>query len=101
MTNCKVEKIGVDGCLKKCIKFKSNEDRMKTELSFTSDFDMQDFVKIGLSVGISKNKNSNVKNISICEFTNISKASLKFDLKPAPKFIEKVEDAAKSKSIKK
>ncbi|RIA91145.1 hypothetical protein C1645_768268 [Glomus cerebriforme] len=100
MKNCEMTEIGAEGCRKETIEFNSIEDRiMKTELSFAENIDIQDFIKFGVSIKISRNKNSEAATNSICSFTEFGKISLKFSeyLKPTLEFIKAIEKAINSK----
>ncbi|CAB4378645.1 unnamed protein product [Rhizophagus irregularis] len=101
MIDCEMAEIGAEGCRKERIEFNSNEDRiMKTELSFSGNIDVQDFVKFGVSISVSTSKSSRSKaeTSSVCNFTEFGKVSLKLSeyLKPTPEFINVVEEAIKS-----
>jgi hypothetical protein len=99
MTNCEMTEIGAEGCRKEIIEFNSNEDRiMKTELSFSGNVNVQDFVKFGVSVRTSESKLSKAEANSVCNFTEYGKISLKFSeyLEPTPEFINAVKKALNS-----
>ncbi|GBC04060.1 hypothetical protein RclHR1_00550005 [Rhizophagus clarus] len=101
MKNCKMAEIGAEGARIETIEFNSVEDRiMKTELSFSGDVNVQEFVKFGVSIGISEDKRSKAETISACSFTQFGKVSLKCSeyLEPTQEFVDIVNDAVKSEN---
>src|SRR4051812_9156076 len=100
MKDCELNLIGAEGCYKGNVGFSSEGDwLMKKNLFFTTDVNVQEFVKLGLSVGISKGKNFKYEEYSSYHFTEYGKLSLKYKdhLKPTEEFIKDVKDAIKSK----
>ncbi|GBC04286.1 hypothetical protein RclHR1_00560013 [Rhizophagus clarus] len=100
MQNCELVEIGAEGYRKGVVEFKSNNDQMmKTNLFFHTDINVQNFVKLGISVGKLENEKTNCETNSSYHFAQYGKVSLKFgdQLKPTQEFIEVVEKAIKSK----
>ncbi len=98
MKECKMTEIGAEGCRKGKIEFNSEEDwMMKTNLFFTSDVNVENFVKLGISIGKSSNKNFKLEINSSYDYIKYSKVSLKFEkLEPTKEFINAVKDAIES-----
>ncbi|GBC04281.1 hypothetical protein RclHR1_00560008 [Rhizophagus clarus] len=95
--NSELKEIGSEGYEKNKIKFKSTEERMKiTNLIFTADIDVDNFVKLGMSIGNKENKKSNSETSGSYYFIKHAKASLKFNHNPTQEFIEEVETAIES-----
>ncbi|PKY55765.1 hypothetical protein RhiirA4_548892 [Rhizophagus irregularis] len=100
MQNCELVEIGGKGCRKGFVEFKSNDDRfMKKNLFFSTDINVKNLGKLGISIGNMENEGVNSENISSYHFTEYGKVSLKFDhhLKPTQEFIKVVEGAIESK----
>ncbi|RGB27234.1 hypothetical protein C1646_769370 [Rhizophagus diaphanus] len=97
MENCVLEHIGSNGYKKDKLVFTSKEDWMKKTNLFvnTEDFNVNSFVKYGLSVGITYFQNETFNEVvnSVYEYTELEKARLKFNLKPTEEFIKAVNDA--------
>ncbi|GBC04274.1 hypothetical protein RclHR1_00560001 [Rhizophagus clarus] len=100
MKNCELKEIGAVGCEKGVVEFESMEERMKiTNLFFTADINVDNFAKLGMSIGSMKNKKSNCGTSGSYHFMKHAKASLEFTkyLEPTPDFIKEVEDVVNSK----
>ncbi|CAB4474378.1 unnamed protein product [Rhizophagus irregularis] len=100
MKNCEFKEIGAVGCEKGVVEFKSTEERMKiTNLFFAADINVDNFAKLGMSIGSMENKKSNSETSGSYHFIKHAKASLEFTkyLEPTPDFIKEVEDATNSK----
>jgi hypothetical protein len=99
MKNCELKEIGAEGCEKGVVEFKSTEERMKlTNLFFTTNINVDNFVKLGMSIGSMKNIKSNSETSGFYHFIKHAKASLESTkyLEPTPDFIKEVEDAINS-----
>lgn len=99
---CEMEKFGANGYRVENFKYSSSDDKMmKTNLFLTADADVQDFVKLGISFGRSKNEKAKLEINSTCKFIELNKISLKLNkLEPTAEFKEEVEKAIKSKNPK-
>ncbi|RGB41330.1 hypothetical protein C1646_663148 [Rhizophagus diaphanus] len=102
LKSCEMEKFGANGYLVGNFKYSSSEDKMmKTNLFLTADADVQDFVKLGISFGRSKNEKAKLEINSSCKFIELNKISLKLNkLEPTTEFIKEVEEAIISKNFK-
>ncbi|CAB4384658.1 unnamed protein product [Rhizophagus irregularis] len=99
MKNHELTAIGSEGCQKRSVEYKSNIDwMMKTNLFFSTDINVQDFARLGLSIEKMKNEGTNPETSTSYFFTEYDKASLKFSehLELTQEFIEVVEKAIKS-----
>ncbi|CAG8463764.1 15991_t:CDS:2 [Funneliformis mosseae] len=99
MKECKITEFGAEGCQKGNIEFNSNEDwMMKTNLIFTSNINVENLVKFGITVGKSQNKKLKFETNSTYRYTEYGKASLEFSkyLEPTREFIDAVKDAINS-----
>ncbi|CAI2172752.1 595_t:CDS:2 [Funneliformis geosporum] len=92
--------IGAEGHKKDTLGFKSKEDWMKkTNLFVEADgINIMNFVKIGLSVGLSRCDNFNFELNSTYQYTECGKVLLGFNkyLEPTEKFTETIEEAINS-----
>ncbi|GES80249.1 hypothetical protein GLOIN_2v887932 [Rhizophagus clarus] len=101
MKSCEMTKIGAEGYQKESIEFNSSEERIiKTELSFSGNINIQEFLKFGASIGMLKNETSKEKNNSVWNFTEFGKVSIKLSeyLEPTPEFISAVNVAVNSEN---
>ncbi|RIA96136.1 hypothetical protein C1645_755811 [Glomus cerebriforme] len=99
MKYCDLNEIDAEGCRKGDIKFRSTKDwMMKTNLFFSTDINVQNFVELGMSIESSKSENVNIETNLSYQYIEYGKASLKFNeyLKPTSEFIKAVEDAIRS-----
>ncbi|RIA86222.1 hypothetical protein C1645_829602 [Glomus cerebriforme] len=100
MKNCELNEI--NSCEQGVDEFKTNEERMmKTNLFFSTDINVKNFVKLGMSIGRMKNEESNFETSDSYRFMKHAKISIKFNeylkhLAPTHEFIEAVEKAIKS-----
>ncbi|CAB4432223.1 unnamed protein product [Rhizophagus irregularis] len=100
LENCELENTGVSQ--KGTTRFSSNdveEWMMKTNLLFTTDIEVQNFINLGLSIGtLKKERFKSETNLSY-EYTKHSKLLLKFKdyLKPTEEYIKDIENAINSK----
>ncbi|CAB4471193.1 hypothetical protein RhiirA5_483192 [Rhizophagus irregularis] len=101
MKDCEYKPIDSKGYKKGRLEFKSEEDWMKkTNLFFGIDINVQNFIGLGLSIGKSKDENFKDEINSTYVYTEIGKASLKFNkenLDLTSDFINDVKNAIKSK----
>lgn len=100
LKSCEMEKFGANGYRVGNIKCNSSEDKMmKTNLFLTADADVQDFVKLGISFGRSKNEKAKLEINSTCEFIEHNKISIELkELEPTTEFTEEVKKAIQSKN---
>src|SRR5581483_2237743 len=101
MKNCELKELGSEVCKKEFVEVGSDKDwMMRTNLFFSSEISMQNFVKLGMSSETSKSEKLESENKTSYHLTRYGKASLKFDkyLEPTKEFKKAVEDAIKSKN---
>ncbi|RIA95377.1 hypothetical protein C1645_488884 [Glomus cerebriforme] len=103
MKDCELTKIGSEGYKKDRLEFESKEDYMKKRNLFINvdDISVKNFVKFGLSIGISQNENFKEEINKTYQYTEIGKVSLKFskeNLKPTTGFINAVNNAIQSEN---
>ncbi|CAB4378659.1 unnamed protein product [Rhizophagus irregularis] len=98
MKDCELTKIGVEGYKNGQLEFKSGKDlMMKTSLFFSSDDNVNNFVDMGLSVESIDRYHYDGIN-SVCEYTEVGKAFIKFReyIEPTEEFIKEIKDGIKS-----
>jgi hypothetical protein len=96
MNDCELTEINAEGYKKDHLEFESKEDWMKkTNLFFSSDLNVQNFVQLGLSIENSHNENFNDEIKSSYSYTELGKVSLKISkyLTPTEEFIKVVTNA--------
>ncbi|RGB40262.1 hypothetical protein C1646_688135 [Rhizophagus diaphanus] len=101
MKNCELKEIGAEGFEKGVVEFESTEERIKlTNLFFTANINVDNFVKLGMSIGSTENNKSNHETSGSYHFIKHAKASLEFTkyLEPTPDFIKEVEGAIVSEN---
>jgi hypothetical protein len=102
MKNCELTYIGGKGYKKDQLEFESKEDWIKKTNLFINvdDNTINNFVKYGLSVGISQNENFNEEVKSVYKYTELEKVLLNFreHLEPTEDFVKAVKDAISSES---
>ncbi|CAB4376447.1 unnamed protein product [Rhizophagus irregularis] len=94
--NCEMTEIGAEGCRKGTFEFNSNEYwGMKSNILFTGNINVRDYVNLGVSVENLQNKNEMNSTYS---YKEIGKLSLEFSkcFEPTSEFINVVENAIKS-----
>ncbi|CAG8597525.1 4263_t:CDS:2 [Funneliformis mosseae] len=104
MKDCEMTTIGAVGCVEGKIEFNSVEDRvMKTNLFFSCDIYLQNFVKFGILGEKSKDEKAKFEEKISYNFTEFGKVSLEFGnyLEPTSEFIKEVENAINLKDPKK
>ncbi|RIA91153.1 hypothetical protein C1645_132041 [Glomus cerebriforme] len=105
MKSCKFNLTGAERYKKGRLEFKSEEDWMeKTNLFFTTDISLQNIIGLGASIGKSRDRNFKYEISSTYKYTEIGKASLKFNkknLELTDNFRIDVENAIKSEDPKK
>ncbi|CAB5369952.1 unnamed protein product [Rhizophagus irregularis] len=101
LKDCEFKPIDSNGYKKGRLEFKSEEDWMKkTNLFFDTDINVQNFIGLGLSIGKSKGENFKDEINSTYVYTEIGKASLKFNkenLELTSDFSNDVKNAIKCK----
>ncbi|PKK72000.1 hypothetical protein RhiirC2_865283, partial [Rhizophagus irregularis] len=101
LKDCEFKPIDSKGYKKGRLEFKSEEDWMKkTNLFFGIDINVQNFIGLGLSIGKSKDENFKDEVNSTYVYTEIGKASLKFNkenLELTSDFSNDVKNAIKCK----
>ncbi|CAI2184106.1 5395_t:CDS:2 [Funneliformis geosporum] len=104
MKNCEMTIIGAVGCGEGKVEFNSVEDRViKTNLFFSSNINLQNFVNLAILGERAKNVKTNFEEKISYHYTEYGKVSLEFGnfLEPTPKFIKEVENAINLKDPKK
>jgi hypothetical protein len=101
MKDCELTKNVVEEYMKAKLKFESKNDWiMKTNLFFSSDDNVKNFVDMGLSVESLSKKNENFDDEikSVYEFKEVRKVLIKFreHLEPTEEFIKEIKDAINS-----
>ncbi|RIA86217.1 hypothetical protein C1645_829596 [Glomus cerebriforme] len=100
MKNCEMNEI--NSYEKGVVEFKTNEERiMKTNLFFSADVNVENFLKLGVSIKSMKDKKSNSETSGSYHFMKHAKLSLKFTeylkcLEPTSEFTEAVKNAIDS-----
>src|SRR5205807_195294 len=80
--------LGSEVCKKEFVEVGSDKDwMMRTNLFFSSEISMQNFVKLGMSSETSKSEKLESENKTSYHLTRYGKASLKFD-----KYLEPTEE---------
>ncbi|PKC03600.1 hypothetical protein RhiirA5_423525 [Rhizophagus irregularis] len=101
MKDCELTKIGVEGYKNDSFKLWNRSDLMaKTNLFFSSDDNVNNFVDMGLSVESESKKNEDFDDeiYSVYEYTEVEKAFIKFreHIEPTEEFIKEIKDGIKS-----
>jgi hypothetical protein len=97
IVNCEMDEI-VDGYENNTIQIDLEENKIiKNDFLLIADIDIPNFAKLGVSIGNSNIKNSNVVTSLTCNIIEYNKMSLKFKLEPTTEFIEAVKDVIDSK----
>ncbi|CAB5383749.1 unnamed protein product [Rhizophagus irregularis] len=95
MKDCELTEINAEGYKKDFLEFESKEDWMKkTNLFFSSDLNVQNFVELGLSIEDTHKEKLNDEIKSSYKYTELGKMSLKFSkyLTPTEEFIKAVRN---------
>ncbi|CAG8538221.1 9905_t:CDS:2 [Funneliformis mosseae] len=96
MKGCKVTELGAEKSKNGNDEFKSEEEwMMKTNLFFTSDINVENLVKLRITVEKSRNKTFKLETNSSYRYKEFGKASLEFSecLEPTKEFIDAVNNA--------
>ncbi|GBB93564.1 hypothetical protein RclHR1_21990002 [Rhizophagus clarus] len=100
MKDCELTEIKTKGYKKDKLEFKSKEDCMKkTNLFFSNDVNIQNFVELGLSIRRSSSVDFNDEIQSVYKYTEVGKVTLKFQehLELTDEFVNKyIKNAIKS-----
>ncbi|CAB4485959.1 hypothetical protein RhiirA5_402674 [Rhizophagus irregularis] len=99
MKDCELTEIKAKGYKKDKLEFESKEDWMKkTNLFFSTDVNIQNFVELGLSIESSQSEDFNDEIQSVYKYTEVGKTLLTFReyLEPTEEFIKEVKNAIKS-----
>jgi hypothetical protein len=99
--DCEMNEI-IDGYENNTIHIGSKEAKIiKNDLLLIADIDIQNFAKLGVSIGNSNIKNSNIVTNITYNVIEYNKVSLNFKLEPTTEFIEAVKEVLDSKNPRK
>jgi hypothetical protein len=101
IVDCEMDEI-VDGYENNTIQIDLEENKIiKNDFLLIADIDIPNYTKLGVSIGNSNNKNSNIVTNLTYNVIEYNKVSLKFRLEPTMELIKEVKDVIDSKDPKK